>query len=405
MNPINPYRRNCEVMRKFFSKPIFLLIAVVFSLSILSDIVTSVFYSSFNISFLYILPVIAFFMFYFKSRSRSPLVSFNAPITLMKVYSIINIVIMGLLMMLSLLVLITSASSFSDNSYLTYELSTLYKNLAPLYLLVFAPQSIVYLLSSIAMLTMFSSFKRSISSIYLQRKGSIFLAITSIAVVVYYIYIYAIAITLTLINDVYSNLIDYMLSYSYNTVGVNISVVTSFIEYGFEIIIGALFAVLGFSYNSYIKKLSTSINTEYIQNHFSAAPTVSDTPNSEYSPVSMRNNTPDIVPQKQPPANIWSDSVPVSVWNQTPAPHIEPAQVQQKPPANPIGSPMQTTPPVKPVEFDPKPVFNTENPYAKNDTDNVNIPVQEQPNSKFCPNCGKENSSDCMFCGGCGTKL
>ena len=190
MNSINPYRRNCEIMRKFFSKPIFLLLGIVFSLSILSDIVMSVLNSaqgsiSIQIGILNILPIIAFFMFYFKSRNRSPFVSFNAPITLMKVYSIINIVIAGLGIILAILVLLCDVALQSATNYMPFDLSAFFDILTPLYIFFVTPETIISLVFSIAMLLFFNSIKKSVSTIYLQRKGSVFFAVTAILTIIY----------------------------------------------------------------------------------------------------------------------------------------------------------------------------------------------------------------------------
>ncbi len=395
MNSINPYRRNCEIMRKFFSKPIFLLLGIVFSLSILSDIVMSVLNSaqgsiSIQIGILNILPIIAFFMFYFKSRNRSPFVSFNAPITLMKVYSIINIVIAGLGIILAILVLLCEVALQSATNYMPFDLSAFFDILTPLYIFFVTPETIISLLFSIAMLLFFNSIKKSVSTIYLQRKGSVFFAVTAILTIIYSIY--AIIVTPFFLKDFIDSItsIAHSSSLYYNVnipVDMNITMLVAIISYSVKLVTALLFVVLGIMYNSYIKKLSTSIGDENKQVHFSTPPVTPDVPNNEFAPMNVWNNAPANIPQEQPPANLWSDTVPVNEWNNTPA------------------STVQTPPLVKPVEFDPKPVFTNENPYTDNIAPQVDVNSAEQPASKFCSNCGKENSSECMFCGGCGTKL
>ncbi len=395
MNSINPYRRNCEIMRKFFSKPIFLLLGIVFSLSILSDIVMSVLNSaqgsiSIQIGILNILPIIAFFMFYFKSRNRSPFVSFNAPITLMKVYSIINIVIAGLGIILAILVLLCDVALQSATNYMPFDLSAFFDILTPLYIFFVTPETIISLLFSIAMLLFFNSIKKSVSTIYLQRKGSVFFAVTAILTIIYSIY--AIIVTPFFLKDFIDSItsIAHSSSLYYNVnipVDMNITMLVAIISYSVKLVTALLFVVLGIMYNSYIKKLSTSIGDENKQVHFSTPPVTPDVPNNEFAPMNVWNNAPANIPQEQPPANLWSDTVPVNEWNNTPA------------------STVQTPPPVKPVEFDPKPVFINENPYTDKVAPQVDVNSAEQPASKFCSNCGKENSSECMFCGGCGTKL
>ena len=407
MNSINPYRRNCEIMRKFFSKPIFLLLGIVFSLSILSDIVMSVLNSaqgsiSIQIGILNILPIIAFFMFYFKSRNRSPFVSFNAPITLMKVYSIINIVIAGLGIILAILVLLCDVALQSATNYMPFDLSAFFDILTPLYIFFVTPETIISLVFSIAMLLFFNSIKKSVSTIYLQRKGSVFFAVTAILTIIYSIY--AIIVTPFFLKDFIDSItsIAHSDSLYYNVnipVDMNSTMLVAIISYGVKIVTALLFVVLGIMYNSYIKKLSTSIGDENKQVHFSTPPVTPDVPNGEFVPMNIWNNASNNIPREQSPVNSWNDKVSVDIWNQNP---VSPAR---ETPVNSVVPPTQDTPPVKPVEFDPKPVFINENPYTDKVAPQVDVTSPKKPTSKFCSNCGKENSSECMFCGGCGTKL
>ena len=428
MNPINPYRRNCEVMRRFFSKPIFLLLGIVFSLSVFSGIALSILNSSLQINILNILPIIAFFLFYFKSKSNSPLVSFNAPITIMKVYSIINIVLMGLSLLLFMFVILMFVGLQTGSAYLPEEFSAFINIFLPFFTFIAMPEIIVNLLFSIAMLILFNSFKNSTSTIYLHKKGSVFFAVTSIFLIISSIS--ALIITPLYINDLMDSIMNLALASTY-TVGVDVAdinmdtnTISSIITYTIEIITSILFAVLGFSYNNYIRKLSTSIGIENSQTYFSTAPVISDSQEGEYSPMNMWNSPENNPYQSQQPdgpspVSMWGDTTPVNIWSETPSvsvPAAPVAPVQKQTPEEPNipAAPTAVQTPIKPVEFDPQPVFpNTssesvkvENLFTeKQSAPHFEVSPPNVPGQKKCDVCGKINPTDCMFCGGCGTKL
>ena len=89
MNQINPYRRNCEVMRKFFAKPIFLITGIVFSICVIVNLILGLLIKQ-NIyfDFMTVASCIAFFMFYFTARSKKESVSFRVPTVMLDIVSI-----------------------------------------------------------------------------------------------------------------------------------------------------------------------------------------------------------------------------------------------------------------------------------------------------------------------------
>ena len=129
-------------------------------------------------------------------------------------------------------------------------------------------------------------------------------------------------------------------------------------------------AVLGFMYNSYIKKLVNSIETG--------------------RPVQPLPDKEDDVVESNPTLNMWAES---ESFNQ---PHRQ-ATV------------------TRPVEFTPQAVFGDSKPaepetktpeihIRENDMQNPYIKNSAQP-TKRCANCGKENPNINIFCGNCGSRL
>lgn len=425
MNPINPYRRNCEVMHRFFSKPIFLILGIVFSLSVLTSFVLSFLNLPAQINLLNILPIIAFFLFYFKGKSSSSPASFNAPINIMKVYSIINIILISLATLVFILFILVYITVQNSSAYTSELISSLIDILFPFICYIATPNAIISLLFFISMLILFNSFKNSTTSIYLYRKGSIFTVVTSILSIIC-IVATSIVFVLMYANIFNNNKIDLYFASNYlpNINQFDFMDFATVISYIIEIITYVLFIVLGLSYNSYIKKLSTSIGVENRQSYFNTAPIISKNEGNEYSPINMWNSPENNPYQNQysntpSPVSMWNDTVPVNIWSE-PSNNSAPANLAAPIKAQPLKEPSfpsiptPTQSPAKPVEFDPQPVFG--NNTAENiSIDNIttkkhketdfNISLSDTQLTKQCYVCGKTNPTDCIFCGKCGTKL
>ena len=101
--PYYPYQQNVQILKGFFSKPLTLICAIVSGLTcILGMFSINTRAGSTNISFssgtggsISILLCIALILLYAKCRSNDPM-PFGATVTLIKIYSIIEIVIGGL---------------------------------------------------------------------------------------------------------------------------------------------------------------------------------------------------------------------------------------------------------------------------------------------------------------------
>ena len=368
MNQINPYRRNCEVMRKFFAKPIFLIICIVLLINVVKNFVLNLILDYVIIlDFLSILLCVAFFMFYFTARSKKDFVSFRAPTVLMDIVSIVGIVFSGLITvcsgLLSVLFLLPDGSPDINNSEITgIPYSSIGKAIHDL-LAVICPVvtvlGIIFLIYFIGMQRITLSFKKSLSNIYLQRKGAVMFGVMSlILAVVSFIYYTG----LTTIP--FSGFEEYLMLFSQ---GINIP---ALVQGLLVTLILVLYAILGFMYNSYIKKLVNSIETS--------------------RPVQPLSDKEEGVTNNNPTLNMWAES---ETFNQ---PHRQ-ATV------------------TRPLEFTPKAVFGDSKP-AEPETKQpeINIPKNDMQNPylnntamqiKRCAVCGNENPNINIFCGNCGNRL
>lgn len=368
MNQINPYRRNCEVMRKFFAKPIFLIIGIVLSVYITASAVLCLLSKQVPVfDFISTAMCVAFFVFYFKAHSKKDFVSFRAPTVLMDIVSIVGIVFSGLITvcsgLLSVLFLLPDGSPDINNSEITGILySSIGKAIHDL-LAVICPVvtvlGIIFLIYFIGMQRMTLSFKKSLSNIYLQRKGAVMFGVMSIILAVISIIYYTGLTTIP-----FSGFEEYLMLFSQR---INIP---ALVQGLLVTLIFVLYAILGFMYNSYIKKLVNSIETG--------------------RPVQPLPDKEDDVVESNPTLNMWAES---ESFNQ---PHRQ-ATV------------------TRPVEFTPQAVFGG-NKAVESETkpSRVQIPENEMQNpyvrnsappTKRCANCGKENPNINIFCGNCGSKL
>lgn len=354
MNRINPYRRNCEVIRKFFAKSVFLVSGIALSIIIAANLIASILAKipaailSFN--FMLIAPCAAFFMLFFMARSKKPVVSFKPPIVLMKIVSIVGIILSSLAILWILLSFVLclfpeiSTSQLPVNAYSGFQ--SVFTEVARLLFLIIAPcliaVGVVLLLYFIGMLKMFNSLSKSLSDIYLHRKGALMYAITSVILSV-------IAL---------STLISSEMNMTEITEKLSVSVIFVFS------------AIIGFMYNFYIKKLMYTIN-------------VNNTPKQTAFETSESNN----------------NNSPVSMWTEQDNPLPNQNSIPQ--PVNFNPQPVfanDSTPPATDAPKEPnigKPKFTPQNPYA----------ADFAPTKKHCGKCGRDNPDQNLFCGNCGARL
>lgn len=360
MIQINPYRRNCEIMRRFFAKPIFLITGIVLLIFVIANSAFRLLSDQIPVfDFISIATGIAFLVFYFKARSKKDFVSFGAPTTLMDVVSIIGIVFSGLITAVSaclsaLFILVVKNQETQHTSLENTIIDTICK-ISPLITIL----GIIFLIYFIGMLRMTLSFRKSLSTVYLQRKGSVMFGVMSLILAVVSIIYYTGLMTIP-----FSGFEEYLMLFSQ---GINIP---TLVQGLLVTLIFVLYAILGFMYNSYIKKLSNSIETG--------------------RPVQETTNNSEKVTESNPTLDMWAES---ETFNQ---PHRQ-ATV------------------IRPVEFTPQAVFGGSKP-AEPETKTPEIHIRENdmqnpyiknsaPPTKRCANCGNENPNINIFCGNCGSRL
>ena len=369
MNRINPYRRNCELMRRFFAKPIFLIIGIALLIYIIANTVLCLMSNQVPVfDFISIAMCVAFFMFYFTARSKKEYVSFRAPTVLIDVVSIVGIVFSGLITaascFLSVLFILPAGSPNVKNHIndgIPY--SSLGKAIHDALSIIFPVVTvlgIIFLIYFIGMQRMTLSFKKSLSTVYLQRKGAVMFGVMSLILAVVSVVFYMGMMTIP-----FSGFEEYLMLFSQ---GINIP---ALVQGLLVTSIFVLYAILGFMYSSYIKKLVSSIETgRSVQNIPSKTEEVFD------------NN---------PTLNMWA----------------EPEADGQAHRQATVTRPVEFTPQAVfgenksnevitiPTEYQPPKNDDMQNPYLKNTA----------PPTKRCANCGKENPSINVFCGNCGSRL
>lgn len=360
MNRINPYRRNCEIMRRFFAKPIFLITGIVLLIFVIANSAFRLLSDQIPVfDFISIATGIAFLVFYFKARSKKDFVSFGAPTTLMDVVSIIGIVFSGLITAVSaclsaLFILVVKNQETQHTSLENTIIDTICK-ISPLITIL----GIIFLMYFIGMLRMTLSFRKSLSTVYLQRKGSVMFGMMSFILAVVSIISFTGATTIYLIgiDEFFVSLLQ----------GINIP---TLVQGLLVTLIFVLYAILGFMYNSYIKKLANSIETG--------------------RPVQSAPDKTEEVIENNPTLNMWAETEADN-------------RVQRQATVT------------RPVEFTPQAVFGGSKP-AEPETKTPEIHIHENdmqnpyiknsaPPTKRCANCGKENPNINIFCGNCGSRL
>lgn len=364
MNRINPYRRNCEIMRKFFAKPIFLIIGIVLLVYLTAN--TALCFLSKQVpvfDFMSTAICIASFLLYFKARSKKEYVSFKAPLTLMQVVCIIGIILFGIAILVLcatyflMIIFRQYGNPFEEGLRLifAYVTTTVIQLMLPALFFI----SLLAVLFFIGMLRLTCSFKKSLSNIYLQRKGAVMFGMTSIilAVVSVICYMGMMPIPFTGIEEFIASLLR----------GINI---TSLIQGLLITLIFVLYAILGFMYNSYIKKLANTLETG--------------------RPVQTVDYKAEEVTENNPTLNIWTESDADSQAHKQ-ATVTRPVEFT---PQTVFGEKKSDEVITTPTAYKP-PKNDMQNPYIKNSA----------PPTKRCANCGKENPNINIFCGNCGNRL
>ncbi len=401
MIQINPYRRNCEVIKKFFSKPIVLIISILLFLSVIASVSVEIITNNIpHIPIVSFISAIGFLRFYITGKSKSDNISFNAPTNLLTISSIISMVVNILALLLSALILILSYSGFNllESNTVSYfsigSLDIVFPSLLTSFV-IYTPIFLLNILSAIAMLVLLSSFKKSSRSIYLYKKGSIFFALVSFALA-------SAQIALIIYN------------------GFSIQAIVPAVQAIISITLGSF----SIKYNRYITNISSNV--------FVPQPTV-ETIDTAPAPMTMPITKPieepvqkatfkdpfevtPITKKKHKPSKDESyDDALVGMWDDDKAPmgnlnadneiESQPAFTQNDSEYNYPEAPILAMDEIIPIQhdsnYDAQPVLIHEEPpvYNKEELEAVeNYPL-------FCPVCGTPCPPEHMFCANCGNKL
>ncbi len=267
--PIYPYRQNNSIIKAFFAKPLTLFIAIGYALSAVYNFVTRLhiapgsFYVNFD--FVSIMMSIAFFMFYFSSKSSNPNTNYRAPVNLLKIVAIIYIVVVGLLILFFIIF-------FAAVAILAEKLRQPYMSLLLILTAFITPVIVVGLIYGISLLLFAGSVKKSVSTVFMYNKGAAALGVTSILLAVTSIATFVINTVYlpTIISDFvlyvenllnsYGRTINYeQLINSLNNTNI-VPNILSIIESSIVIILNILVGIFALSYRNYINKYIKSIN-------------------------------------------------------------------------------------------------------------------------------------------------
>ena len=170
------YNRNTEILKGFFRKPLTLVISILYFLSaiipniyMITKMVSSGVYDSAGFcaySLLMILPAVAFLNLFIQGRKAAPISRLHAPLMLIYMYTVLSV----------------SLSILCFGKYITdvFIEENIITSISFMFLLaVILGFALVILLQSISEIITFHSIEKSANGIYLCRKGSVFMGVTS----------------------------------------------------------------------------------------------------------------------------------------------------------------------------------------------------------------------------------
>lgn len=403
----NPYEQNVRILKEFFSKPLFLIIALCGIISAVLTLVSSFmtdsasnidiilneyrFYlsnseyrnivstvQSISMGIAIILTVyslliaLGYLLLYFKSKNSDASSNPKAGATILWVTSIIELIIACILAVLIIFFSIAmfAASSYSSNSYYSssyYDIaSPVMITLGILGLIV----SVCLILSCIFKLLFFSSVHSGFTKVNLTSRGSVGFGVFTILGTI---------VSVISFFQLLSNLGD--------------TSILSFITSLLNLVSSICIIIFAFSFNSYIKRFRTGTNPV---NGFTNQPPRGG---QTFMPP-MQGNTPPFTGNSY---NTNQQNRPPQAPNMNIGYTYKPSQNQ----------PNQDFQPVKTPDQQPKPMFNNNDPFKQPQNNQNSQSFQNTQNDKSvksdsvskCPLCGAPHGNNDVFCGGCGARL
>lgn len=175
---MSQYNKNTEILKAFFRKPLTLVISILFFVSavipciyiIVQSLISGEFFGLVICVYpmLMVLPAVAFLNLFIQGRKITEITRLNTPLILIYMYTLLSI--------------------FEPLSFFTYCMLLCHtdKNefgfaFLGLFILIFIVPAIILLtFQFISMIITFHSIRKSANGIYLSKKGSVFMAVTSI---------------------------------------------------------------------------------------------------------------------------------------------------------------------------------------------------------------------------------
>ena len=266
MNQQAHYSSTSEMLRAFFAKPLTLVLAITFALSALAQTLVPVIAGQgFKCDLFSICFAIGFFMLYFKAHSQDPYPNYKAPLTLIKVTSIILTSLVGVafVFLLICIPMLSSLESIMPSFVSTFKIL----------FIVFAALLIVFFVYNLGFTLLVGSMKKTFKTNTVKRTGA---ALTGVSGIIFLLscvgYIFVILLMAELIVSAFTEVFSLLLEESLYSTGSDItftslantsntvessssildfsSLITPIISF-VNIIISSIYALC---YNSFMKK-------------------------------------------------------------------------------------------------------------------------------------------------------
>lgn len=378
MNQINPYNKNCRVLKKFFSKKTIFLLGLLLLFPIpftglnlfysvqsfiydSGQIVPCILYgANFLISLLGILPAVACFRLFADSKRDNDGASLKPSFTLIKVYSVLSIAVTLLSAGGIIYLHIVNPEIFVGTDFFRLTILQLYLPVSLIYS-VLACTAVCQLFLFCSLYILASSLKKSITTIYFHKTGAIALSVFSVLMILPILcrFLY------TLFTE-YSNRLDMIASEN------------ALLLY---LIILIFLSAVSLSFSSFVNKLNRIIFVSAQKNDSPA-----ELPDNRQENSSDKPNAKNpYAPQQPNPTPLQEVFTPVAV-------RFEPQAVSFEP--EPDGNKSESAEEINLEPTDKTPQISPDNPYITDISDTVK-----------CPKCGYEFSASLPFCGSCGNKI
>lgn len=254
---MSQYNKNLEILKSFFRKPLTLVISILFySFAVISCIYTFASGVSYPILIavyflLALLPAGAFLSLFIQGRKSTEINQLNAPLILIYIYTALSVFAPPAFFIYLLL------TGNNHDKWFAFALAVL----CVIFLLAF----VMLFLNFISMIITFHSIRKSANGIYLSKKGSVFMGVTSFSFVAAVI----ISVIYTIITTNYLSYADYNNIFIFDRVMIALEVAVIF----------ALFICLGIwslIYMNTIKKASISLYVPIKKADITVSPRVSN---------------------------------------------------------------------------------------------------------------------------------